>query len=59
MKTKIHYGKYQYSGEYWQGLMLITQGRLKDTWREVTKKCSSEEEAEQELNDFKASAKDE
>jgi predicted NBD/HSP70 family sugar kinase len=56
MVTKLYHGKNEYSGEYWQGMMLMTQGRLKGCWEEVTSRYPTEIEAQQELDDFKASA---
>ena len=55
MIAKLYQGKNE-SGDYYQGLMLITQGRLKGIWKEVTLRYYTEAEAQQELDDFKASA---
>jgi len=57
MITKIHEGKKEYGSAYWQGLILMIQGRKKGCWQEVTKRCTSLQEAEQEMADFIESVK--
>ena len=53
MITKIWEGKYEFTGKpYYQGMLLMTSGRLKRTWKEVTMRCDSEVKARLELDAF-------
>jgi hypothetical protein len=57
MLTKIYEGKREYGNSYWQGLIYLTAGRLKNTWYPVTIQHSNELDAIYDLESFKESCK--